>query len=96
MKRAKTSLRELFGDIKPEERAETRLSFQISNRLDFLRQKKGLSISRLIELGNGQILEGLDICGLRFSKIQPSKWKEEYNLSDYLYFEAIPVKEMSF
>ena len=54
------------------------------------------SIHHKIELGNGQILEGLDICGLRFSKIQPSKWKEEYNLSDYLYFEAIPVKEMSF
>ncbi|MDE6561581.1 MAG: hypothetical protein K2K75_09385 [Muribaculaceae bacterium] len=30
------------------------------------------------------------------SMINPSRWKEEYNLSDYLYFEAIPVKEMSF
>ena len=53
-------------------------------------------IHHKIKLGNGQILEGLDICGLRFSKIHPSKWKEEYNLSDYLFFEAIPVKEMSF
>ncbi len=43
MKRAKTSLRELLCDIKPEERAEARLSFQISNRLDSLMQEKGLS-----------------------------------------------------
>lgn len=43
MKRAKTSLRELLDDIKPEERAEARLSFQISNRLDSLMQEKGLS-----------------------------------------------------
>ena len=43
MKRAKTSLRELLGDISPEERAEARLSFQISNRLDSLMQEQGLS-----------------------------------------------------
>ena len=43
MKRAKISLRELLSDISPEERAEARLSFQISNRLDFLMKKKGLS-----------------------------------------------------
>ena len=43
MKRAKTSLRELLGDITSEERAEARLSFQISNRLDLLMHEKGLS-----------------------------------------------------
>ncbi len=43
MKRAKTSLRELLSDITPEERAEARLSFQISNRLDLLMKEKGLS-----------------------------------------------------
>lgn len=43
MKRAKTSLRELLSDISPEERAEARLSFQISNRLDSLMKEKGLS-----------------------------------------------------
>ncbi|MBD5207145.1 MAG: helix-turn-helix transcriptional regulator [Bacteroidales bacterium] len=43
MKRAKISLRELLNDISPEERAEARLSFQISNRLDFLMKEKGLS-----------------------------------------------------
>lgn len=43
MKRAKTSLRVLLSDITPEERAEARLSFQISNRLDFLMKEKGLS-----------------------------------------------------
>lgn len=49
MKRAKTSLRELLGDIKPEERAEARLSFQISNRLDFLMKEKGLSKKQFAE-----------------------------------------------
>lgn len=43
MKRAKTSLIDLLSDITPEERAEARLSFQISNRLDSLMQEKGLS-----------------------------------------------------
>ena len=49
MKKAKTSLRELLGDITPEERAEARLSFQISNRLDFLMQEKGLSKKQLAD-----------------------------------------------
>lgn len=49
MKRAKTSLRDLLGDIKPEERAEARLSFQISNRLDFLMKEKGLSKKQFAE-----------------------------------------------
>ena len=47
-------------------------------------------------LRNGGAVDAFYVCGLRFSKIDPSRWKEEYNLSDYLYFEAIPVKEMSF
>lgn len=49
MKRAKTSLRDLLGDITPEERAEARLSFQISNRLDALMHEKGLSKKQLAD-----------------------------------------------
>ncbi len=49
MKRAKISLRELLSDIKPEERAEARLSFQISNRLDWLMKEKGLSKKQLAD-----------------------------------------------
>ncbi len=49
MKRAKISLRELLADIKPEERAEARLSFQISNRLYSLMQEKGLSKKQLAD-----------------------------------------------
>ncbi len=49
MKRARTSLREPLGDIRPEERAEARLSFQISNRLDSLMQEKGLSKKQLAD-----------------------------------------------
>ena len=49
MKRAKISLMELLSDISPEERAEARLSFQISNRLDFLMKEKGLSKKQLAD-----------------------------------------------
>ena len=49
MKMAKTSLRELLNDITPEERAEARLSFQISNRLDLLMKEKGLSKKQFAE-----------------------------------------------
>ncbi|MDE6718198.1 MAG: helix-turn-helix transcriptional regulator [Muribaculaceae bacterium] len=49
MKSAKISLRELLSDISPEERAEARLSFQISNRLDFLMKEKGLSKKQLAD-----------------------------------------------
>ena len=49
MKRAKTSLRELLSNITPEERAEARLSFQISNRLDLLMQEQGLSKKQFAE-----------------------------------------------
>ena len=49
MKKAKTSLRELLGEITPEEKAEARLSFQISNRLDSLMQEKGLSKKQLAD-----------------------------------------------
>lgn len=49
MKSAKTSLRELLGDITPEERAEARLSFQVSNRLYDLMQERGLSKKQLAD-----------------------------------------------
>ena len=69
MKRAKTSLRELLGDITPEERAEARLSLQISNRLDFLMQEKGRSKKQLADaigkLVSFQIFEGLNSLMMR-------------------------------
>ena len=49
MKKAKISLKELLSDISPEERAEARLSFQISNRLDSLMKEKGLSKKQLAD-----------------------------------------------
>lgn len=48
MKRAKTSLRDLLN-VTPEERAEARLSFQISNRLDFLMHENGLTKKQLAD-----------------------------------------------
>ena len=43
MKTSKTSLRTLLGEITPAERAQTRLSFEISNKLDVLMRERGLS-----------------------------------------------------
>lgn len=54
-----------------------------------------IRIHRKYDFGNGQILDGFDICGLRFSKVKPYDWQEEYSLQDYIYFEAIPIKEKS-
>lgn len=42
MKTAKVSLRNMLG-VSPEERAEARLSFEISNRIDFLMNERGLT-----------------------------------------------------
>lgn len=42
MKTANVSLREMLR-VTPEERAEARLSFEISNRIDFLMNQRGLS-----------------------------------------------------
>ena len=69
MKRAKTSLRELLGDITPEERAEAQLSLQISNRLDFPMQEKGRSKKQLADaigkLVSFQIFEDLNSLMMR-------------------------------
>lgn len=43
MRAIKISLNEIFEEIPKEKREETRLSFEISNRLDYLMKKKGLS-----------------------------------------------------
>ncbi len=40
-----------------------------------------------------KVYSGYYICGVRYSKVHPSEWKEKYNLPDYIYFEAIPIKE---
>lgn len=42
MKKATKSLRELLN-VTPEEKAEARLSFEISNRIDSLMHERGLS-----------------------------------------------------
>ena len=43
MRAIKLSLNEIFDEIPKEKREETRLSFEISNRLDYLMKEKGLS-----------------------------------------------------
>lgn len=45
---------------------------------------------------NGEIYDSYDICGIRYSKVHPSGWKEKYNLPGYIYFEAVLVKEMRY
>lgn len=49
MRAIKLSLNEIFEEIPKEKREETRLSFAISDRLDYLMQKKGLSKKQLAD-----------------------------------------------
>lgn len=49
MKTAKIPLRELLGEISPADRAQTRLSFEISNRLDALMQERGMTKKQLAD-----------------------------------------------
>lgn len=49
MKTSKIPLRELLGEISPEDRAQTRLSFEISNKLDALMQERGISKKQLAD-----------------------------------------------
>lgn len=47
-----------------------------------------------LDLGNGEIADRWDICGVRFSKVNPSQWHSRYGFTDYVYFEAVVVKEL--
>lgn len=49
MRTANICLEEIFNEIPPEKREETRLSFAISNRLDALMKEKGLNRKQLAE-----------------------------------------------
>ncbi|MCM1531826.1 MAG: helix-turn-helix transcriptional regulator [Bacteroides sp.] len=49
MKRAEMSLRDLLGEIPAVDRAEARLSFEISNRIDALMTERGLSKKQLAD-----------------------------------------------
>jgi hypothetical protein len=49
MKTSKTSLRELLGEITTEEKVQTRLSFEISNKLFALMQERGLTKKQLAD-----------------------------------------------
>lgn len=53
-------------------------------------------IVQKIDLGNGKMMENMDLCGLRYSNVLPSEWHKVFNLQSYIYFEAIPVKEINF
>ena len=49
MRTANISLQEIFNEIPVEKREETRLSFEISNRLAALMQERGLNKKQLAE-----------------------------------------------
>lgn len=49
MRKANISLQEIFDEIPLELREETRLSFAISNRLDYLMREKGLNKKQFAE-----------------------------------------------
>lgn len=39
---------------------------------------------------NGKVLQGMDVCGIRYSEIQPSQWHDKFGIKNYLYFELVP------
>lgn len=41
----------------------------------------------------GQTCDVLDICGLRYSEVDPREWPERFGLKHYVYFVAVPCKE---
>lgn len=45
---------------------------------------------------NGNVFDAMDVCGVRFSGIHPSKWYEKFNIKDFIYFEVVPVKEIDY
>ncbi len=49
MRTANINLQDIFNEIPPAKREETRLSFAISNRLDALMKEKGLNRKQLAE-----------------------------------------------
>ncbi len=53
-------------------------------------------ISKQFDFGNGTKTNVYDICGLRDSKVHPARWHETFNIANYIYFEAVPVKELNF
>ena len=48
------------------------------------------------DLGNGNMVDSFDICGVRYSGLHPSQWQSKFNITNSLYIEAVPVKEMDF
>lgn len=53
-------------------------------------------IHRNFDMGDGKVLEGFDICGLRYSQVHPSEWHERFKIPAYVYFEVIPVNKIVF
>ena len=49
-----------------------------------------------INLGNGAMTEGFDVCGVRYSGIHPSLWNSEFGIGEFYYVEAVPVKEIDY
>lgn len=53
-------------------------------------------IPKHFDLGNGEIIEGWDICSVRYSGVDPAMWGRHFGFSDYVYFEAVAVKDISY
>lgn len=51
---------------------------------------------RRFKLDNGEMADGYDICGLRYSGVNPAYWHSKFDLKDYIYFEAVPIKEIHY
>lgn len=68
--------------------------YEIGDTIPLMAYSQG--IYKQINMGNGKIVNGYDICGLRYSKVHPARWHDTFNIPDYIYFEAVPVKEINY
>ena len=48
------------------------------------------------DLGNGAVVNGFDICGVRYSGTHPSQWHIKFGIRDCYYMEAIPAKAIDY
>lgn len=42
---------------------------------------------------NGVLHLGMDVCGVRYSEINPSEWYDKLGIKSYFYFELVPKSE---
>lgn len=59
-------------------------AYTVKDRIPLITYTSGSAIKFTF---NGQTVEGISYCNVRFSKIHPSEWYQKFGLKDYFYIE---------